>query len=429
MTPVAVQNAPSPSVLEEKGPLLSEKGQIAFSLITQIAVRILFPLVVMWLVASVFPISFHAVVLTTSVIGSSLLASLFFQPDHFICSVPEKEIPSSLGGAPNLSLLAAEMTIQGHPGIDNLRNNCWMNAIAQAIRAVPALHRWIRDPEEGARFTPFRRFYEAYDEAARTHQKCMGIEGVTSQDLRIAIRQFAPEISADPRRQEDAHEALGSLLAQMPDELMGLEQQTNYYSQTALHPMQRAQEAQSVGDPQPFYSMELPLPASAPARLEEMIAQYLHSTESSEGVMRMGNDGQLHRYELERMERTLLRPPPVLMIEVKRFHGFLPPPSFFHRIPVMNYFFSPPPYQVEKLETPVDVSDEITIPTAEGPRLYRLKSYICHSGRTPHSGHYTCYAEENGERYCYDDATVLRAERVWDQKKSDAYIYLFEAVE
>lgn len=69
----------------------------------------------------------------------------------------------------------------------------------------------------------------------------------------------------------------------------------------------------------------------------------------------------------------------------------------------LRYRWNPATHQIEKMERPVDIPEEIEI----GDSTYEVGGWINHHGDTPYVGHYTCHVKDQDQWFSCDDETVL----------------------
>lgn len=150
--PPGQQSSLSSRVSQKVTALFTPEVKIFLQIITQIAIRTLFVLGAILMVASSFPLSFLPVVLPITAIGSAFLAAFFFQP--------QAETPPSFSKDPRTPLfhpvaraylegpsqMPSSLSVDAPRGIDRKgTNNCCMSVVAQELVSEPRIRQWVAE--------------------------------------------------------------------------------------------------------------------------------------------------------------------------------------------------------------------------------------------------------------------------------------------
>jgi hypothetical protein len=399
--------------------------------VAQLAMRIIFPLATVVMFASVLPITFSAILLPVAAIGSSFLSAFFFQPDTFYplpASRPSesllRDIPRPLNPHPPPALVAT-LAPNAPRGIGNASNNCWLNSDLQLLNSDPFIHEWIRNPlpQPPANLSPvasedykkfaithlaFQNFFKAYDDASVRDR---AVTPGSSQTLRMAIhRQRSWAISNSQHRQEDAHEGVSAILDYLPD-TQRIRCEVRTHRNTAGLPAIQGHPDGIVSNEELPWCLQLPITGAAP-QMQEMIRAYCDERVTDPINTELESvDGNNRRYPITRIERTFLEAPPTLRLQIKRFNWQKPPNIRLTRIPHLDYLFPQLQGRTVKNNIAIQIPLQLPLTLADGTvQNYRLKSFNCHMGETPNSGHYTAYSRVGEQWYFENDSFVQPVE-------------------
>ena len=402
----------------------SEYDRTFFQTITQIAVRILFPVTAIWIFSSVVPIGFSAIALVGIGTAAATLASLFFQEPNYISNSEANEFPSFLN--PGLGFVLSELPPypQHFPrGINNASMNCGINSAAQAIRCCPSLYHWLSQAGYNE-FEPIRRFFQSYEDSIRHNRNTVE---ASSQDLRVALSRLTNAIPPDMRVQIDPADALAAICNHLPRDMRGSIRETKHWDTSKNGPMLHNPQGITTTVPQDFFILPLVMTEEGPVRLDQMIEQHLNDrnqdTRAGAGIERYPEDGlHLVRYPLLQTERTIVDPPQILVVNVKRYNNPGAPQS------ILSSFLNESNGRINR--NPIVAGDVISLPTESGRNCdYRLKAFTTHIGNTE-GGHHTATGEmANGERFHMNDRVVhLVQPEEWEQRKAQASVYIYERI-
>ncbi len=390
--------------------------------ISQLAVRTLFPLATFFMVTWVLPIAFHAVVLPAAAVGLAFLSAFFFQPENFYCPVAIKPRERLLAPLPEPGPLLQALPPPAPPppdaprGILNGGNNCWLITALQLIASDRGIRRWVTNPlpplpEPDLMVAMIHRslqqFFEAYDLAVQQNLPVIGNPIVVRQALGLQNPAVGGYHQADP------HEGINGILNEIPQEEKIRINVRHHYSIAGLPPI--ADHPNGITEvEEDSGSLELAIQGAQP-NLQEMIQ--LHCNEvirpgDDPGVEFKGVDGIVHRYRHTLIERQFLQAPPTLRITLKRFGFQRPPKSWLSKIPYVLNLFPRLGGYILKNDSSVQIPLDLDVKQADGAmQRYRLKSFNCHVGATPHSGHYTAYSRRDEKWFLQNDAFVAPADQ------------------
>lgn len=265
--------------------------------------------------------------------------------------------------------------IPGQPvGINNASMNCWANALLQFMRNVPSFYAHINNPSNG--FGALRSFYQNYDNAQSNQQT------VAANADSQSVRQWfsgRTRISPSQHRQEDASEALSSVLANFPPHVLELRRAPNGQGERVVRNQEARMFMINLND-----HRNLPLD-----RL--FIDQILHRADETQ---------QFHKKPAE------------LTFQLNRNVQW----------PARG-----------KVDDAVNIPRRITlhsgaVMTGQGGQ-YECDAFISHQGKSMDGGHYVAYVLRNGQWWLCDDATI-RPANMWevDRERRKAYILHYRAV-
>jgi hypothetical protein len=427
--------------------------------ITQVAIRILFIASSVWMAMAMLPVSMHAVVVPVIGFSATVLSGFFF-PQPFHIQPPDfGQLPPLVRPVKVAEPVEAPAQNPHLPrGLLNSGNNCCFNSISHLINSDPSLSAWIRRPlTEEIEWEPFRdllieynapaplveaflnyvnemphprlslpRAFEAFrweenpnllkdlqltlsklcvspDYAAFFNAYDLG-EEVDSHNLRGALVQVQNSIQRG-HVQEDAAEILDAILSSAPPKTK-MEIQVTY---------RYADRETRQNEPQSFITLEITPDDRAP-HLGRMFETYQRHA----GIERNGDGSQA----LE-CTRTFTAVPPALRFQIKRYRGYPPGASSL----LSKYWpqsFPQLPWTARKVETPIEIPEELAIQVNGEERRYRLSSFVEHLGTTTRSGHYTACRSMDGQKYLFNDAHVTPVDQAqWNAHLRGAYLLCY----
>lgn len=443
--PVVLDPPFIPEEEEELEPLFSEEQVMTMQTIAQLAIRILFPIGVTFMVATLgMPLAFQAVVLTVTAIGTSFLAAFFFNPDNFYVAPPSPKNPVQQ----NIAVGAVAAPGVQPPPLDPLvprgiRNqtglDCWLNSGLQLMNTDPGIREWIRnplppfvapapkpgqDPAAHQRFVEMKReeyrqfgaIHQAFRQFVHNHDAAVAqgapVSRASSRALRHAIRQGNPLIGA--RGQEDADEGLTNVLEMLPREQKIQLRQTFHLDG---YPDVSMDEDPDWRIPLAITGLQPNIPEMLRAHLDETIFDH---APNDQGVPNNSIErivaGEVRRFKVMRKRWELIEAPPALRLQIKRFEFRKKPPTLLSKIPILNFLFNgEEEYESVKNEAAVSIPLQIQAPigpigNGQVQQNYELTSFNCHLGGSLKSGHYIAYVRRtiNNENkwFCCNDASV-----------------------
>jgi ubiquitin C-terminal hydrolase len=391
MTPVSLRIAAlfSPSVEKEARDIVRTIGEIA--------ARIIFSLGLMFFAAVFVPTPLQPIALTIAALGGPFLSGFFFlQEKFFFTHVLEP------------SVVPSRLDETAPRGIVNHGNNCWLNADLQLFESDPFIRLWLREAEAEERVVcAFQKFFAAYDDAVKTNR---AVTMASSQRLRREIGRenlliHTPE-NPQFNRQEDAHEGIQFFLNRLPDHQKIHFENRLHYRTDGLPPIEGHPDGIRIRGER-SWGVELAIQGDAPDLRRMIEAHCNEAIENEPGVELRGIDGAVRRYPCHRIERRIVQEPPMLRITLKRFSYERGPETWMSR-----FFSAPPPGCIVKRDASIAIPLQMPLPLANGESpLYRLKAFVCHSGETPNSGHYTAYCRRGEQWYWANDTLIVPVDR------------------
>lgn len=448
--PPVVLNPPTiPEDEEELEPLFSEEQIITMQTVAQLAFRILFPIGVTFMVATLgIPLAFQAVVLTVSAIGTSFLSAFFFNSDNFYVAPPSpvnevrQNAPVGQVAAPRVQPPPLDPLvprgIRNQTGLD-----CWLNSSMQLMNTDPGIRQWIRNP-----LPPFVPPEPKPGQDAAAHQRFVGMKREEYQQFEIihlALRQFAqnndaaaaqgaPISRASSRAlrnaiclgnpmiraagQEDAHEGITNVLEMLPSEQ---KIKLRQFLHLEGHPdgVVSKDEDPDWNVPLAITGLQPNIPEMLRAHFDEVI--YDHAPDArgipNNSIVKEVA-GEEKRFKVTRKRWQLLEAPPTLRLQIKRFEFREKPPTLLSKIPIFNFLFEGGErYESVKNGAVVSIPLQIDVPVGENqvPQNYELTSFNCHLGSSQKSGHYVAYVRRtiNNENkwFCCNDSSVTEVDQ------------------
>lgn len=309
-------------------------------------------------------------------------------------------------------------------GLANARNNCWANALMQMILHAPHFqHDLLSLSQDDNRFSLFRTFIQRYNAKEPTLPP-------DSQTIRQMIHELSHgQISASAGEQEDAAEALSSMLTQLHEKKLptnGFARQvcTKQWCSTGKAPEQldaaRADQfTQLNNEYQTKFQVRDPLlHLSIPPEEHPLFATALdaalnpHSPEDHTAQYLLPGTNNLQECEPIQETISFETAPPYLLVPLKRFEHN---PS--------------DPQQPNKISTEMAMPEKFDLPhvTDQSPSSFSLKAFVVHIGSTPTGGHYVAYVKRKDGWYLCDDrsATKKSQQQVRDALKT-SYLHYYE---
>ncbi|MEI8366013.1 MAG: ubiquitin carboxyl-terminal hydrolase family protein [Parachlamydiaceae bacterium] len=314
-------------------------------------------------------------------------------------------------------------------GIPNIGNACYRNASNQALFAFPSIIRKLFHPETSALPVPISEKYQQTCHALQQlflslFPSCNNFEDVDPPDvserlwLETLVRTgVCSDINLRTKmRQHDAAGYSEAVLSEVLDETFILSRK--------LTAKNDGKKSESVCKELGHGMLHLPLKKNLTS-LQELINDYfsVNLIEDEQNPWRPeGADGEsLFLTKYQESFRVLGKPKDMLPIQIGRF-GYGEDSGAYR--------------DATALEIPenniVDFSKAYG--RKPGRLMYRLKSFVCHHGSTPHSGHYTAYVQRGGIWYHCNDECITpligkkKASIVNDAKKT-AYLLYFERMD
>jgi uncharacterized UBP type Zn finger protein len=340
---------------------------------------------------------------------------------------PRRQVPSLDEGIPGNPAYA-------RPGLWNLGNTCFMNAVIQCIVSVPVLNSLftsdspdclalsctskvalafvslVREMDSSAR--PIKptmllgetrgRAWDLWNKAEPGTRAAIR-EELTKEGLTGANLEMKLEAAMGKRRpdltkvdaQSDPHEFLTFLL----DELACTRVAALITSKKELA---FVCSCGASGDPtfESFPIIQLDIPNNdSQASLAQCVAEY-NRTEQVDGY----KCGHCHKKGTAERNHAFVTSPEVLVIHLERFS------------------FDVEAQTARKVDTSVAFEKELTV----GGVQYALTGFVSHMGTSANSGHYTAVCSADGLWYTFDDPVVKGRDSDFEDHYTGAYLLFFE---
>jgi uncharacterized UBP type Zn finger protein len=354
-------------------------------------------------------------------------------------SMPGPELPESAESGPmshprrqvSLDEEIPKNSEYARPGLRNLGNTCFMNAVIQCIVSVPVLNSLltsdsldvcaskvalafvslVREMDSSARpIKPTRllvetrgRACELWDNAEPGTRSAIRAEltkdGLTAANLEKKLEAAMGERRPDLTKvdaQNDPHEFLTFLL----DELACIPRVAALV--TSKKELALVCSCGASGDPtfESFPIIQLDIPNNgSQASLAQCVAAYNRTEQVAD--YKCGHCQQTGTTERNHAFVTL---PEVLVIHLKRFS------------------FDFEAQTARKKDTSVAFEKELTV----GGVQYALTGFVSHSGPSAKSGHYTAVCRADGLWYTFDDPNVKIRRAGFADHYTGAYLLFFE---
>lgn len=279
--------------------------------------------------------------------------------------------------------------------------NCWANALMQMVMNTPALIEAFDREDLLALF--IREYWTAQVNGTSLSEE-------STQRVRMLLNNRFPHvIRSDSLRQEDASEALLSLMALVnpADSRLFTNQETRrYYAPTgnSLSPEEHAKiiakregpinlslysrlgENNNSSRSDPEWQIFLDLESHQNLDFEQLLMTYFHNSQAGEGGWYLV-DGRLHEFRLLGETRQFATPPQHFNLLLKRFDRY-----------------------GSKIYREVDVKRVFTLPRdaiKTGERaVYELTSFFYHEGGYGGGHYYTYCRTSEGKWFCCNDSSV-----------------------
>lgn len=439
--PIVLPDLPKPAEIQPN-------WKVVLQVTAEIAIQVLAPLAVAFLLYLTLPVFTFAIVLPIAAISTALAMPFLFEGKRTIPLPDSSEPPSPI------------VFKRSSPrGIANAGMNCWVNALAQVIRCDQGMKEWFLDlPDEWdlieqvpyfppgisrndqylellreyptiarylhffAEVSPevraerwnalvaFQEFLIAYEEAEADNSKLVSFD---SQKLRLALHTLlSTEISSSAGNQTDPMSGLAAIEELLPNDLKVAVEERKVYHLGTNPPIEGGQLCVKKGSLQMGRLVLTML--GDPPNLQEMIDhQAARINENSDClVWKTGVDGVNHKYLLAKEAHQFVKPPPTLWLHIERWDEAR-----------------------EKIQTPLIAQSVVKVQPALGdPVEYELDSFIVHRGRSIEGGHYVSYkldidAEGNEVWFEMDNSRVRSISKSTAEGYSQhAYVFHYTRV-
>lgn len=426
-------------------PCLSPRLHFVAKIVKEIAIRAIFPIAAVFMIASMVPASISGIVIGITAVGTSFLSAFFFKKS-WGGEETKKEIPKPIPVtvapiAPPIPRPLSQLPEGAPIGIINARgNDCWAISNFFKLFAAKDTREWLATPllpiAEGATEEEkrFREIFTIYQEQLRIYTADMtarwAVSDVSSQEL---CKVLHSEV-AQKATQEDAPEGLPPLLNQFENGYIRFHMETKYNTQLAegrnipLHgaeafPVNEAGDARIQAEK----SQILELPIVGPT-FQDCLNGYLREpVEDETGTELRGTDGNIHRYKKISIERKPENAPEVLRFSFKRYQYIPPKMSKWSHVPFLRCCCPRPRGEIRKITHPVNIPLTLDWGTKDGQsHSYQLLTFDVHTGTSTRNGHYLTYSKVNNQWYEQNCSKIaLKAEEEIRQILNGPNVYQF----
>ena len=323
-------------------------------------------------------------------------------------------------------------------GLDNISQNCWINALMQFSMKIPSLQKMYH-AKRFMCFSQFPHFSSFIKKYYREQEQSKTLSSQDTQILRSSLAGIFPkEITPISSIPQDPLEALRLVFSRTCISSSRLITKRQYQPVGYLPPIKdRGVNKEGIASSKENCSSLITLPLANVSSMQKAMQTYFDNLHPQGDPKKLkGKNGESYLYPLMREQRRFTNPLSEMYVSLNRF-SFVAKASIFRRF--QAWFFSNKDkvsvsYFSKKIQKNVTVDQTLTLPgeyfSSATEQKYRVDTFIHHIGSSTDSGHYVAYVRNAEKWYRCDDNTiseVLTSEVSWALNRSYLYHFVRES--